>query len=467
MHCRLFVLLAAALFASSSVAAEWMKFPDYRRVVLSNGVTLLLVEKRGNPLVHLSLALRSGSTQDPAGKEGLADITNDLLRKGAGSRTAEQISEELDFIGATLSTTISPEITRVQCEFLQKDRATALDLFCDLTLRPTFPAEEVTKLQKQRVDQLKARKDQPQAVIGDYYRQFLFGTHPYGRPETGDERSTVAVMRDDIVRFHQQTYVASNMIVVACGQFDMAEMERELTQRFRGLAAADIGRASVPAPEPVKGKRLLLVDKPDATQTFFRIGNVGITVSEPDRAVIQLVNTLFGGRFTSRLNTALRIDSGLSYGASSTFEPYRLPGSFHIGSFTKNASTEEALAVALKVLRALREEGISDAELASAKAYVKGQFGPTLETSDQIAGRLAYYEVYGLDAKVEVDQFAARIDAVTAADVRRVTAKVFPDNDLCFTLIGKAADIEKALAKFAPTLQKIPISAPGFGPSAN
>jgi zinc protease len=458
-----FVFAMFSLLALSGSAAEWMKFPAYQRTVLPNGVTLLLVEKHGAPLINLNLALRSGSTQDPIGKEGLADITNDLLRKGAGSRSAEQIADDLDFIGATLNTLAGQEITRVQTEFLKKDFAMGLEIFSDLILRPKFPADEVAKILKQRVDHLKEQKDHPSAVISQYHRHFLFGTHSYGRPAGGDEVSIPKLTREDIATFHQQTYVASNMVIVACGDFASAEMQKQLSARFGTLPAKDIARTALSKPPTVTGKRLLLVDKPDSTQSFFRIGNVASAVNDPDRITMDLVNTLFGGRFTSRLNTALRIDSGLSYGANSSFERLRQPAGFTIGSFTKNATTEEALGAALKVLQSLHANGITEAELASGKAYIKGQFGPKLETPDQIAERLAYYEIYGLDPKVEVDQFATRLDAITISEAKHVIAEKFPSTNLVFTVIGKASEIAPLMKKFAPEVKTISINDPGFG----
>ncbi|MDB6038642.1 MAG: peptidase domain protein, partial [Verrucomicrobiales bacterium] len=174
------------------------------------------------------------------------------------------------------------------------------------------------------------------------------------------------------------------------------------------------------------------------------------------------VNTLFGGRFTSKLNTALRIDSGLTYGAASSFERRKQPGAFFINSYTQNDSTEKALDMALKALIDLHEKRFTDAELASAKAYIKGQFGPRVETADQLADLMIKFEIYGLDKK-EVDDYAARIDAVTSADVRRVIEKDYPTTNLAFTIIGKASQVEPVIKKYSAQIDTRSISDPGFG----
>lgn len=458
----LLILLLFATLTHRTNAGEWVHFPAYRRTVLSNGVTLLVMEKHGAPLITVTLALKSGSLQDPAGKEGLADITNDLLRKGAANRSAEQISDDLDFIGATLETSTTYELTRVHTEFLKKDLTAGIDLFTDLILKPTYPAVEVDKLLKQRVDGIKAAKDEPLEVIGHYYQQFLFGSHPYGRPPGGDEQSTDRIRRDDVVRFHELAYVSSNMVIAACGDFSAVDMEKILSSRFGSLSPKYITALTLPDPDPVAATRLELIDKPDSTQTFFRFGNTGISVTDPDRVVVDIVNTLFGGRFTSKLNTALRIDSGLTYGAASSFERRARPGAFFINSYTQNDSTEKALNMALNVLKDLHEKGFTDAEVASAKAYIKGQFGPRVETADQLADLMIRFEIYGLDKK-EVDDYAARIDAVTSADVLRVIKKDYPTTNLAFTIIGKASQIEPVIKKYSAQIETRSISDPGFG----
>jgi predicted Zn-dependent peptidase len=209
------------------------------------------------------------------------------------------------------------------------------------------------------------------------------------------------------------------------------------------------------------GKKLLLVDKPDSTQTFFQIGNVGINRKNPDRVFVRVINTLFGGRFTSMLNTELRIKSGLSYGARSSFSERVVRGPFSITSFTRNESTEQAIDLALEVLRRLHEKGITEEELKSAQTYMKGQFPPTMETTDQLAGLIAQLEFYDLDQN-DVDTLYSKIDSMTMDDARRVIKQYFPLENLVFVLIGKSADIEKIAKKYAGTFESRSITQPGF-----
>jgi predicted Zn-dependent peptidase len=177
---------------------------------------------------------------------------------------------------------------------------------------------------------------------------------------------------------------------------------------------------------------------------------------------IQLVNTLFGGRYTSMINTALRIKSGLTYGASSFFLMNKVPGPFIITSYTRNAATEKALDMTLEVLHELHAKGVTDEDLATAKAYIKGTLAQrSLETNDQLAGTLLDLQFYGLPDS-EINDYFARVDATTVADARRVIEKYYPEKDLTLVLIGKASEIQTAAKKYAPEMKVKSITEPGY-----
>lgn len=438
-----------------------LRLPPFQKTALPNGTRVLLLEQHEVPLVSFAIVVKSGSAQDPPGKEGLASMTNDLLRKGTRTRTADQVSSELDFLGGTLSTDESPDFLRVRAEFMKKDAATGLALLADILTNPVFPQAEIEKLAKQRVDGIRSAKDRATFVIGTYFSAFLYGKHPYGRPPEGDEKSVPSLTRADIVKFHEQHYVGGNMIIAAAGDFDAADMQKLVADQFGALPTRTPPAASLPAPAPGKGRRLLLIDKPDSTQTFYRIGNVGISRTNPDRVAIQVVNTLFGGRFTSLLNSQLRISSGLTYGANSFFETLKQPGPFEMASYTRNETTEKAMDMTLVILKQFHEAGPTEEQLRSAQAYVKGQFPPRIETSDQLAALLAELELYGLDER-EINEFFPRVDAVTLADARRVIRQYFPEDDLAFVVIGKASQIGALMKKYAAAIETRSITEPGF-----
>jgi len=461
---RCLAALSLVLMFAFVAEGQTLKLPPHERISLKNGMTVLLMEKRGVPMVSFAAIVKASSVMDPAGQEGLASVTAGLLRKGTTTRSAQKFAEDLDFIGASFSADAGVDLTSLSAECLTKDLDQGLNLLSDALLHPAFSQAEVDKLLSQSIDSVKAAKDEARSVALTYYYGYLFGKHPYARPEGGDDLSLTRIKRDAIVKFYETNYTPGNTILAVAGEFNASQMKARLEEVFGGWTAKGAAPPVLTAPQPVKGKKLLLIDKPDSTQTFFVVGNIGTAVNEPDRVAIRVVNIIFGGRFTSQLNEALRVESGLTYGAESFFDSKKQPGAFAIYSYTKNETTVQAMDLALKILGKLHKEGVTADELASAKAYIKGQFPPSIETSGQLARRIASNEFYGLTDD-EINQLEARIDAVTLPVAKQAIEKHFPEENLVFMLIGKASEIRPAVQKYATQQDRRKISEPGFWPA--
>ena len=460
---RLLAPVAFLLLLCPAMPGQSLRLPPHEKIVLKNGLTVLLMEKRGVPLIDIFAVVKTGAAADPAGQEGLASVTAGLLRKGTKTKTAQQFAADFDYIGGSFGADAGADFTTVSAEFLTKDLAKGLELFSDAVLHPTFPETETDKILAQSLDGVKSAKDEPRAVLGLYYAGYLYGAHSYGRPSDGDELSLKRIPREAIVKFYETNYAPGNMILGVAGEFDAAEMRKKLEETLGAWPAHPAPSMSITPVPPIKGKRLLLIDKPDATQTYFAIGNIGTAANDPDRVAIRVVNAIFGGRFTSELNEALRVESGYTYGASSFFDSRKAPGPFEISSFTKNETTTPAIDLALQVLDKLHKNGVTEEQLKSAKSYIKGQFPPTIETSGQLARRIVVNEFYGLGDD-EVNQLEARVDAVTPDIAKQVIQKHFPLDNLVFVLIGKASVIGPAVKKYADKMDQRPISDPGFWP---
>ena len=460
---RFLTAVVVAIFFCAAAPAQTLRLPPHERIVLKNGLTVLLLEKHGVPLINVFAIVKTGAAADPAGQEGLASATAGLLRKGTKDRTAQQFAADLDYIGGVFEAEAGSDFTGISTEFLTKDVARGLDLFAGALLHPTFPQDEDDKFLAQALDGVKAAKDDPQSVMIPYFDGYLYGAHPYGRPAAGDELSLKRIQRDAIVKFYETNYAPGNTIVAVAGEFNAPEIRAKLEEVLGAWPARPVKNVTIPAAVPSKGKRLLLIDKPDATQTYFAIGNAGVSVTDPDRVAIHVVNTVFGGRFTSELNEALRVESGYTYGAESFFDERKAAGPFAIFSFTKNETTTPAIDLALQVLEKLHKDGVTQEQLASAKSYIKGQFPPNLETSKQLAQIIATHEFFGLGDD-EVNQLEARVDAVTPEVARQVIQKHFPSENLVFTLIGNASAIAPAVKKYATSQDTRPITEPGFWP---
>jgi len=451
---------ACLLFVAATPLLAQVKLPPYTRHVLSNGVVVDLMVKSGVPLAGIRVQIKGGIEAEPAGLAGLSSVTAQLLRKGTARRSADQFSEELDSLGGSFQQGFADQYasaTTISAEFLTKDFDHGLDLVSDAVLHPSFPEAEVRKLISQRVDAVKAAKDNPQQAIGPYYQAFFFGPgHPYGHPP--DESTLGRIRRDDIVDFHKRLYCGRNLVLIVTGDFDPAAVQPKIAKAFGEAPAGTAFEWRAASPPPPQAK-LLLVDKPDATQTYFYIGQPGVDRRNPDRTKLLILNTLFGGRFTSMLNDALRVNSGLTYGAGSTVQQVRLPASIYISTYTKTDTTGRAMDMALDVLKKLSAQGITAEQLASAKAYIKGTFpAQRLETSDQVAGVLADMELYDL-GRDEVDDFFSRIDGVTLEQANQAARKYFRPDGLTFVVLGNAAKIRDVVKKYAGQMVEVPITA--------
>jgi predicted Zn-dependent peptidase len=461
MRARILPLL---LTASGLLAAQ-VKLPPFTRQTLPNGATLILLRKADVPLVGVRAIFRGGSEADPADKPGLAALAAELVRRGSTGRTADQINEQLDAIGATLRTGADRQSTELQMEFTKRTEAQALEVFASILQQPLFPASEVKKVLAQRIDGVRTAKDNPGAAIRYYAPAFFFPAgHPYAR--VADEASLQRITRDDITAFARANYVGRNLILVAAGDLDPAAFGKRLAALAGALpAGASYAWPRAAAPR-YDAPRLLLIDKPDATQTYFMIAMPGIDRTSPDRTGLQLVNTLFGGRFTSMLNDELRVNSGLTYGAGTNVQDDRLTGTIAISTYTRTDATVRAIDLSLAVLARLRQQGIADEQLISARNYIKGAF-PTsqLETADQIASVLGDLELFGL-GRDEVDGYFARLDALTAERATALARQYYRPDNLQFLLVGNAAAIQEAVKKYAARMKVVSIKEAGFTPPA-
>ncbi|MBF5043134.1 insulinase family protein [Aggregicoccus sp. 17bor-14] len=444
---------APAAAAKSPVKGS-VTLPEPTRVQLKNGALLLLVERHEVPLVAFSARLRGGALGDPEGKEGLASLTAELLQKGAGARNAAQFADAVDGAGAHLDVDAGREALLVDGQFMARDTGLMVELLSDLLLRPRFEAAELEKTRARMVSELAAVKDGDlRGLVGTYFDAFHFAGHPYARPATGSEESLSRLTREDVLAYARTQLGADRLILSVVGDFDAKQLAAQLERALGGWGkAAAPAPVAPPSPHP-QGRRVLLVDKPDATQTYFWLGNTGISRTDPERVDVQVGNTVFGGRFTSLINTALRIKSGLSYGANSVVMRETQAGPMAIASYTKTESTGQALDLALETLRSYRANGMDAATLASAKTYVLGQFPTTLETSPQQAAKLAELAFYGLDAS-DVNGFAAQVQAADRAHVKQVMQRVLPTpEDYTLVLIGKASAIREVAKKYGPVTE--------------
>lgn len=450
--------------ANSAPLAIAVPVPAHQRFRLANGVTVILLPQREVPLTAFTAVLRGGAQTDPAGKAGLASLLAGLLEKGAGTRDAYAFADAVAGAGGSFSAAAGTESITVAGQFLSRDRALMVELLADALLRPKLLADEFKTLRDREIESIKANKDSdPSSLTGDYGRALLFGAHPYGSPQSGSERSLANLAIADLQQYYREQVGADRLTLVFAGDIDAKWLRAAVSKAFAGMRPAARALPALATPVGAKGRRLLLVDAPGSVQSYFWIGSVGVARKFPQRAALDIVNTLYGGRFTSILNTELRIKSGLSYSASSRFTRGSVPGEFAITSFAQTENTVKAIDLALETLDRLHRDGIDQTQLESARAYVLGQYPTRLETAANWSATLADLELYGLD-KSYIEDYGPALSAVALATATQVVADAFPSTgNLRIVVIGDAAKIRDSLQKYGEVAD-MKLTAPDFTP---
>jgi len=450
------------LWFASGAHAAGVSLPDYERVALPNGTVLLLSEKHDVPLVALKATIRGGAITDPEGLNGVASLLADAMQHGAGERDAAAFAEAIEAVGGKLTASASLEGIHISASFMSRDAELLIELVTDLLRRPTLDEEAFGKLRDRSVNLIRAAKGaNPEALLASYGNAFLFGAHAYGNPIGGSETTLANVTHESLLDYFERFVGGDRLIVSVVGDFNMEAMKSRLAAAFGDWRPASGRLPDLADPRKQRGRKVLLVDKPDATQTHFWLANVGVAASYPTRAELDLANTVFGGRYTSMLNTELRIKAGLTYGARSSLRRPERRGSVVIRSFTETSTTVDAIDMALDVLDELHDSGIDDDMVLSAQNYIMGQFPPRLETAAQLAAQLAMLEQYGLDTSY-INDYGAAIAAANSDSIALAIAEVYPlPDDLVFVLIGDASLIREGLSQYGPVTE-MSIDAPRF-----
>ncbi|HSB34524.1 MAG TPA: pitrilysin family protein [Nitrospirota bacterium] len=417
--------------------------PLGKRIVLENGMVLLLSERHDIPMITVNMAITAGSTAEPAEKPGLASLTASLLTQGTAKRSAQQISREIDFIGGSLSTSGGDDYASASLRVLKKDVRTGFDLLADVLMNPVFDQKEIDRKVKETLAEIRRKQEEPGIVASNAFDKAVFGSNAYGRTDDDVAAYLPKLVRRDVLDFYAARYSPNHAIIAVVG--DVTEKEavallREFFQSWR------MNEQLLPAPvaPPVIGKTTVNKIDKHITQANITMGNVGLSRENPDFYACTIMNYILGGGgFTSRLMDNIRDNKGLAYDVHSGFNPQKEPGSFTVTIQTKNESANEVIAETLREIRRIQSEPVSEQELADAKAYLTGSFPLRMDTSAKIAGMLTAIEIYNLGLDYP-QKYPSLINAVTREDVLRVAKKyLHPDN----MVIVVVADQKKAKLK--------------------
>ena len=411
---------------------------------LANGLKLMIVEQHELPLADFVLVVGSGGTADPTGKGGVANLTAQMLREGTTTRKSLDIADQTSFLGIGLFPQSSWESISLSLHTPTAQLDSALALFSDVALHPTFPANEFERIKKNRLTELLQLRDQGPAIANIAFPAIVYGTaHPYGAPLIGTEASVTGVTPADLQAYYQANFKPNNSTLIIVGDVNPAQIEQKISSLFGSWQRGDVAQLNYGEPPKASATTIYLIDKPGAAQSSFRIGAVGVPRSTKDYFALTVMNTILGGSFTSRLMQNLREAKGYTYGAGSRFDMRRAAGPFTAQAEIVSAKSDSALIEFMKELNNIRQT-VPASELSRAKRYLQLQLPENFETTQQIAAALVPVALYNLPLDY-YNNYVQNIEAITQADVGRVAQQYINPSSLAIVIVGDRKTIEQAL----------------------
>ena len=410
-------------------------FPAIEKSTLPNGLRVWTVRHTQVPLIAFTLLIRRGASSDPAGKEGLAAVTADMLDEGSGDRSAIEIHEALARLGAQFDTDIGSDATVASVTVLSRFNRRALDLLSDVVVRPAIREADFSRVRQLRLHRLTQMRDMPGAVADRAFLRLVYGAHPYGHSPIGSEASLATMQVDDAREFHTRAIRPGVSTLIAVGDCDHAGMVQMASEAFADWTGGGDGEPGDGGSLP-QSARLNIVPRPRAPQSELRIGQVSVARDTPDYHPLVVANTILGGQFVSRINLHLREDKGLTYGARTAFEFRRRSGPFVLQVSVQTSGTAKAIEESLGEIAGIRgSRPVTPAELELGIAALTRGYARSFETGEQIGRGALQLALYDLPDDY-FEQFVPRIERVTAEDVSRVMARHLDPARLVTLVVG-------------------------------
>lgn len=424
------------------------RVPTWTKSALSNGAQLIVAEKHDLPLVSVTVNFVGGRTQfeDPA-KLGVAQLTAQMLSEGTTTRSGDQLADAQQLLGTQIATSIGSEVGSIGFTALSSKLTPALELLADMMLNPTFPADALERRRGQTLVALTQAKDQPNTIAANVFSKVVYGDqHPYGRVTT--EETVKSITRDDIVNFHHAYFQPSRAVITIVGDVDPAAARAAVEKAFAAWPAGGMAATfDYPAPPASKSTTIYLVDKPNAAQSTFALGEPGPARNTPDYYAIQVMNTILGQLFQSRLNHLIREVRGFSYGVGSSFAYGRGPGAFRAGGDIVTAKTDSALVDFMNELRGVQGgKPFTEDEIQQGKESLIQGLVRRFESVNATGSSISGLYVQDLPESYFRD-YANNVNAVTADDLVRVAKKYIDLDHLNIIIVGDRATIEEPLRK--------------------
>jgi zinc protease len=413
---------------------------------LRNGLPVFIIEKHDQPLVSIRLYIKGGSYFDMS-LPGLASLTSEMINKGTKKRNAKQISEQIEFLGASLSSDAGWDGCYVNLDLLKKYFDESLEIFSDCILNSNFPSNEIDRCIERRIDQIKQWKTEPGYLAGRTFSDELFKGHPYSAPSYGDEKSLKLIKQKDILKYYNTYFNSENSFFVIVGDISTAEVLEKFEKTFgkwkKGLSP-QYKNYKFNYPDST---RIFIIDRPNSVQSSINMGFICMDKNNPEIPKMNLINTYLGGYFRCQLIANLREKNGYTYGASSWFDSRKFPGPFAITTEIRTEVTANAIDEILIEIDSLKERLISDSRLNEVKNYIIGSFPMNLQSNSQIAGLISNIKLYDLPDDY-YNRLFTEVSKSTAEEILNLSKKLFEKRNFIIAITGDAEKIKDSLTKF-------------------
>ncbi|MBM3801758.1 MAG: insulinase family protein [Acidimicrobiia bacterium] len=428
--------------------APEVRFPDLQRATLSNGLKVILAERRSIPVVNFNLLVDAGYAADQFGMPGTAKLAMAMLDEGTKKRSSLQISEELALLGATLTTGSNLDQSTVSLSALKSNLDASLEIFADLVLNPSFPEADFKRLQKQQLDSIQAEKTRPEQMALRVFPQYLYGkNHAYGNPLTGSgtTNSVSKLVRADVERFHQTWFKSNNATLVVVGDTTLAEVVPKLERLLRTWQKGEVPQKNVSQVAHQSKPVLYLMDRPGSLQSIIFAGHVAPPKANPDEIAIETVNNILGGSFTSRVNMNLREDKHWSYGAFTVLVGARGQRPFLAYAPVQTDKTKESAVELAKELRdVLSARPITDEETAKALNNQTLELPGSWETMNAVSASIANIVRFGLP-DTYYQTYAENVRQLKTPQLAAAAQKLLVPDKLVWVVVGDRAKIEAGI----------------------
>lgn len=425
------------------VSREFL-FPEYSRTTLANGIPVILVEDHTQPLLSVHLVFRKGAASEPM--PGLASFTSQMITRGTTSRSAQQIADEMDFLGGSLYASSSWDTTTVSMTVLTKFAVAGLSVFADVVRNASFPGDEIERYRLQALSYLQQNYSDPNYLASVALRTGLYRGHTYGHALSGTTESVTGIKQQDCMEWYRRVFAPGNAFLVATGNVSADQLRQMLDEAFAGWEAITSSSEPPVYPAPLRGRSIVVSEKAEAAQTVLLVGAFAPSLSDPDYPAIQFLNTLLGSVFISRLNANLREEKGYTYGVNSYIDVRRSATALVIGTSVGRDVTLPAVQEIIREIQRIASEPITDAELDITKKYMLGSFALRTATPQQVISLLSSLELFGL-APEYYEQYYQTLASMTKERLMEVQKRWFSADNLVIAASGDTTYLQELLGQ--------------------